>query len=505
MTLSISKEQGTFYQPEKYPIIEGEQSPLALCTCWSDTETLIKMHPEIKMHISITGTLYSQEGISILLRNLLLNPSIQYVFVWRKSPLSNTEMGRKAWQALFQLWKEGITEEHIVTGTTISIHKEIDLTCIRELIEKVKLIDIDKQDISELISAIKQHQFSFQEENERKKYSFPEPIRDTSKELPSEEVGFLARENSLFLTWLRVVDFILSYGKIKKTEYGSRQKELQHITWVIEEHEQPFFPKLPRNIEEIIGLDAKALENYSACFLSPEKKEGVAYTYGERLRDYHNIDQIAKMIEKLKKNATTRRAIAITFDPEKDYESSSPPCLNHVQVMVDTKVNLFATFRSHDIFKAGISNTFGLLALQDYIAKALSLEKGVLSITSHSAHIYEEEWKDAKDLVMCQLRERISTRFKEHRDLDPRGIVKIQVLNNAIQATLLSYEGEELFTFVGKTCRELIMKFAKLHLLSRADHYCDITIELMKAEIALNMHIPYQQDKPLETPLFSIK
>lgn len=505
MTIALAREQLSLYQPEKYPVIEGKPSHIALCTCWSDTETLLHKHDMIKEHISIIGTLYSQEGISILLRNLLLNPKIQYVLVWRKSPLSNTEIGKKAWTALFQLWNHGIASDHTIVGTNTLVHKEIDISCITEITKKVKLIDVYDKEITEIIGLLEQQQFPYKDIL-REKYTFPEPVRDTKKTLPSEDVGFIARENSLFLTWLRVVDYILSYGKIKKTEYGSQQKELQHITWIIEEEiGHSLFPEIHQSIAEKIGLNEKALENYSAYFLSPEKKEGVSYTYGERLRNYHGIDQIAKMIEKLRKNRFTRRAIAITFDPIKDYESSSPPCLNHLQVIIDEKVNLFATFRSHDIFKAGLTNAFGLLAVQDYIAKELGLEKGVLCITSHSAHIYEEEWKDAKDLVMCQLQEKISARFNEKTDLDPRGIVKIQVLNKKIHATLLSYQGEELLTLTGKTCREIIMKIAKLHLLSRNDHYCDITIELMKAEIALNMNLPYKQDQILATPLFSVR
>ena len=67
------------------------------------------------------------------------------------------------------------------------------------------------------------------------------------------------------------------------------------------------------------------------------------------------------------------------------------------------------------------------------------------------------------------------------------------------------YEGDELDIFRADTCREIIMKIAKLDLLSRHDHYCDVTIELMKAEIALKLNLPYQQDKLLKFNQISVR
>jgi len=42
---------------------------------------------------------------------------------------------------------------------------------------------------------------------------------------------------------------------------------------------------------------------------------------------------------------------------------------------------------------------------------------------------------------------------------------------------------------------ESIMKISKLNLLSRADHYADICIELVKAEISIQTSQAYLQDK----------
>src|SRR3989344_5959738 len=78
----------------------------------------------------------------------------------------------------------------------------------------------------------------------------------------------------------------------------------------------------------------------------------------------------------------------------------------YIMAAINDKLNMFVVYRSHDIFKAGISNAFGLRALQEHIAKETCHVVGKLAITSNSAHIYEEDWENAKKLCMCEIWER---------------------------------------------------------------------------------------------------
>ena len=215
-----------FYQLEAYPVISGKPSPWALCTCWSDIESMLKAHPSIPQYFSITSTLYSIEGISILLRNLLLHPEIQYLFVWPSSPLSKTGIGTRGWMALQTLWANGISDGHEIIGTATAIHKEIDPSAVRGLIKKVMLIDASTDTIPQLIEKIGRGDYPTQPIT-RMACSFPPPTRDTALPLPSEEIGWLVRQTSVVQTWLLVLDRILRYGKVKQsTNTGSKQKEL---------------------------------------------------------------------------------------------------------------------------------------------------------------------------------------------------------------------------------------------------------------------------------------
>ncbi len=93
------------YLPEKFEVVIGnEASSIALCTCWSDPKILLKAKPNLANTFALIGTLYSKEGVNIILRNLALNPHIKKIYVWGQSPLSNTPFGKAGRETLYQIW-----------------------------------------------------------------------------------------------------------------------------------------------------------------------------------------------------------------------------------------------------------------------------------------------------------------------------------------------------------------------------------------------------------------
>ncbi len=78
------------YQPERYPVLtqKGGVTPSSegLCTCWTAPELLVRTRPQLLERYALIGSLYSREGVSILLRNLLLNPCITAVRVLADNP-----------------------------------------------------------------------------------------------------------------------------------------------------------------------------------------------------------------------------------------------------------------------------------------------------------------------------------------------------------------------------------------------------------------------------------
>lgn len=142
------------------------------------------------------------------------------------------------------------------------------------------------------------------------------------------------------------------------------------------------------------------------CDITPFKGDGTdaVYTYGNRLRDYpikkdgnergngrkDGIDQLPRVIAKLKNNYATRRAIMHTWHVETDLESPEPPCVQTIQFFTRAgKLNMVVYIRSNDMLSAYGANVFALATLQKKVAGELGMEVGWLETISASAHIYD--------------------------------------------------------------------------------------------------------------------
>ena len=135
------------------------------------------------------------------------------------------------------------------------------------------------------------------------------------------------------------------------------------------------------------------------------------YCYHQRLTAYPRsdgttIDQLELILDKLAKDPITRRAVASTRVPEIDlFMAADMPCLGEVQLRAieDEKgrlvLNLHATWRSRDLYKAWADNLIGITNLQARLAARLAEKTGrqVLvgpySETNGSLHIYGQDYK----------------------------------------------------------------------------------------------------------------
>jgi len=113
-----------------------------------------------------------------------------------------------------------------------------------------------------------------------------------------------------------------------------------------------------------------------------------AYTYHQR---YEN--QIPFIIEDLKRNPSSRRAVMLVRDNSFDMGSDDPACLQHIQYFVRKgKLDCEILFRSNDACKATFMNAFALIMLQQMIAKELGLEVGTYTHRANSFHCYEKDF-----------------------------------------------------------------------------------------------------------------
>ena len=189
--------------------------------------------------------------------------------------------------------------------------------------------------------------------------------------------------------WRWALNIINTYGDKVITEDRKVTKEVRNLVVQILEPGEGW--PIPGS-----GWDMPGLEKYAEQLMSGDNPSKFEYTYGERLRTYpdaegsYAIDQIDFCIDRLRKNKTTRRSIAITWVPDWDDVGNEVPCLQLIDFLFrDGKLHLSAIFRSWDVQQAAPANMYGLWRLLCYVASEAGMEPGSLTIMAVSAHIYE--------------------------------------------------------------------------------------------------------------------
>jgi thymidylate synthase len=216
-------------------------------------------------------------------------------------------------------------------------------------------------------------------------------------------MGIVIRTKTVSEAWEKVVLECWKRGAQVPTEYGEMSKELQGLLVVVEE---PFTePRIHRG-DLLVAVRDSLKKYYDEVLhgtLDHAVKEGkIHYTYHERLFSYppKAISQIEYIINKLQETSFSRRAQAITWDPEKDIWVDSPPCLQRVWCAIrDGKLVLHTSWRSRDVFRAMHMNMLALTELQKMIANRLDVEVGPYLDFSSSAHIYEKTYADVERFI----------------------------------------------------------------------------------------------------------
>ncbi len=471
-------------------IVGNLNSPVAICTLWTKKEVVAEKIPKEKY--CVIGNLYTAEGINYIIRNILAYPRIKYMV------LVGSDM-MKTGEALINFIERGIDENYRIIGGFGYIHKKIPKELINVFRQSIKIIDLRSQNPRHLVEKIE----DISKETTNKPFTDPVIIEEDEEpieELDKEDIVFRVEGNTISEVWVKILDIVMKFGEIKQTEYNIKQREVLDVIAVINGREE--------NLPKWLPISEKELKTYCESFFSPEKPEGVDYTYGERLFKYFLshvpsktdkefiavINQIDHIIKKLKEKPYTRRAIAVTWKHEKDLNSKHPPCLIEIVWSIkNNKLYQTCTFRSHDIYGAWLLNVFALRELQERIAKEVNVDVGSLVVISVSAHIYEKDWKYAKEVVKKVLRGK-----KIEFELDRRGyfIIRIDKEKKEIVVEHRLKDGRKSsFEFRGKSAEELYRRILNENLVSRPDHAAYLGKELTRAEIALKEGKEYVQDK----------
>ncbi|MBN1325832.1 hypothetical protein JW977_02525 [Candidatus Falkowbacteria bacterium] len=469
-------------------IIGNPDSEIGIVCLWTPVNKIVD---QIDNNLfALAGQLYSKEGINYIIRNIFANPKIRLLLICGEE---RTDSGN----TLIKLIDKGVDAENKIVNTEFAqIHKEISKSKIDLFRHNVKcenLIGVIEPE--KIMAKIK----SYQPQNKSwsKPEIFPEAKIEFDGVMPTDQSVFKIKKQFAGEAWLEIIKKIMKFGTVRESFHGNNCKELFNIAAVITDEDPTNFTMFP-----YFQITKKDIEDYLPKFMTGEK--GTAdYTYGERLWNFPQIpgknykyNQVQDVIiDYLSRYPTDRVACATIFGIQ-DNTAKSSPCMTFLQATnVDNKLDLTVYFRSHDIFGGWLLNIFGLRTLQKHIADKLNWPIGNLTVYSNCAHIYDNNWQIAQELIKKYGNELDCTS-------DPRGYLVISTENEEIVAKHVSPNGKYLQEFrqngkEDKATMKLYNQLVLADVVSLVAHAFDIGAEIQKAEIAVKKGLKYTQDQPL--------
>ena len=469
----------------------------AVITGWMVKQSVAK-HLQSNEY-AVIGQLYSPtRGINLLIRNLLLNPHVHYLVILNAT---KEDKNAGACQCLSDFFRHGVEENISDAGRKSWVIRsqipgyidiDIDINALEKLRHSVEI-----QDAISISDAVEKIQYYAQKEIVAP-WGMPVEFPMTTIEptvLPGTRYGHRIEGKTIAETWVKIIHRIKTTGTIRPTGYDGKWQELIDLMAVVTDEPEDFYFPEPN----YLPIDRSFLEEYISQILDDApNREGVKYTYGQRLRSWFGRDQIEQVIGKLIGEIDAASAVMILWDV-KDHEKGGSPCLNHIWLrVVDNELSLTAVLRSNDMFAAWPANAMGLRSLQKHIRNEIcqrsqyDLKLGPLITLSQSAHIYDDTWGNAEQLI----KEQYSAICKKLDYYDPAGNFLIEIAEEKIVVTHTTPgSGEIVGCYSGKNPLKLIKEICAAIPAIRPDHAGYLGIELQKAANCFKIDKPYIQDQ----------
>lgn len=145
--------------------------------------------------------------------------------------------------------------------------------------------------------------------------------------------------------------------------------------------------------------ELKFIEYYLSNYSCYAEDDGTVYgAYGPRIKNKDGINQFENIIQILKTNEQTRKAVIQLFDA-KDIvaKKKEVPCTSTLQFFIrDDKLHMITSMRSNDIFLGLPHDIFAFTFIQELIARKLGKELGEYHHAVGSMHLYDQHRDKAK-------------------------------------------------------------------------------------------------------------
>jgi thymidylate synthase len=469
-------------------------------TGWTISETIAK---RLESHeYAVIGQLYSAaRGISFLVRNLLLNPQVQYVVLIAATTEDSNAGSCRCFHDFFvHGFEAGIDDAGHPTWLIRSeIKGFIDFEITAEALETLRqsILCFYHDERGAAIERVHALACMFPEKPETGRSRLKFPVRQlASNILPGQLYGHRIEGETIAQAWVKILHRIRTTGVVRPNQHDGQWQELIDVMAVVTDEPDGFdFPE-----PNYLPVDRAFIRDYLAQILADATgSDGVKYTYGQRLRSEFGVDQIEQVIQKLCDDPNSARAVMSLWDVQHDPDAKNPPCLNHIWVRVlDGVFSLTAVFRSNDMFSAWVANAMGLRALQRHVwdevtrRSGQTFKLGALIILSESAHLYDESFEAADAIVKTHYQQLIRAETKRY--FDPCGDYLIQVSGEELLVERSYPKGSTVASYRGKP-QEIVRAIIQDAPGLQPDHAAYLGMELQRAYQAVQQGKPYVQDR----------
>lgn len=484
------------YKPNQLLYGSGQ---VVIITGWTVKQAIAK-HLQPDEYAAI-GQLYSPtRGINLLIRNLLANPHVRFLVVLNATKEDRNSGGTKC---LLDFFEHGFAAGLSDTGKSCwvirsSITGYIDIEVDAHALEQLRrsLVVKEVPTIAEAIDRTRNFA-SIARQQEIQPWGAPLEFPLASvipTVLPGTRYGHRIEGKTIAETWVKIIHRIKTTGTIRPTGYDGQWQELIDLMAIVTDEPEGFYFPEPN----YLPCDRAFIQEYLSQILDDQPyREGVKYTYGQRLRSHFGRDQVEQVISKLIGEIDAASAVMTLWDV-KDHEKGGSPCLNHIWVrVVEQEISLTATLRSNDMFSAWAANAMGLRALQQHIRDEIAarssydLRMGPLITISQSAHIYDDTWENVDQLIKQQY----AAIAKQLDYYDPCGNFLIEVADDEIVVSQTTAgSGEVVACYSGKNPLKLLREICAASPSIRPDHAGYLGMELQKASECLKTGKFYNQD-----------
>jgi len=147
--------------------------------------------------------------------------------------------------------------------------------------------------------------------------------------------------------------------------------------------------------------DSRVIDRMLKKFSKGIVMEDRPFTYGQLIYDMNGVDQFEWILKRLRNKPETKSATVSLMLP--GLNDPNLPCLNVLDAKIrNDELHLQFFFRSQNVFGRQYANLLAIAELQEGLARRIGCGVGTMKGYIASAHIYEYDLADAKELVETQ-------------------------------------------------------------------------------------------------------